>query len=112
MGRNIDTVTRRGNRKEREDEREGHAQCGAEGLRDSFVYMRLHAARVYNAAGGERGWGALPYIPVPSFFFFFFIFDLSDARGHAFSRACEHLFPHGTRRDENAPLYSIRARRE
>lgn len=53
MGRNIDTVTRRGNRKEREREKvsEREGRRGAEGLRDGFVYMRLHAARVYNDGG-------------------------------------------------------------
>lgn len=42
---------------------------------------------------GERGWGALPYIPT-------FFFDISNARPR-FSmrtvRACEYLFPLGMR---------------
>lgn len=56
MGRNIDTVTRRGNgREKRRGEKRGEKRGttrGAEDLRDSLVYMRLHMTMVYNDGGG------------------------------------------------------------
>lgn len=51
-------------------DREGR-QLGATRRRrgsDSFVYMRLHAARVYNDGGRAGLWGALPHIPSGLFF--------------------------------------------
>lgn len=73
MGRNIDTVTRRGNRKEREGEKESERveRRGAEGLRDSFVYMRLHAARVYTMTAGVSGDGE--HCPISRPFFSIFL---------------------------------------
>lgn len=82
MGRNIDTVTRRGNR--RVSEKVSAARRGAARRAYGialYMYTRLHAARVYND-GGEGGWDG-EHCPISRLFF---SLPISRVHGHVFPR--------------------------